>query len=412
MVTKPRSSSSKIFDLLRGFSLVLIVFFLSACISTRENAVSPPQQQKAENEAFLEKHWQRPLGSQGAVPISLNPTTCQQCHASQYADWRQSLHAHAMGPGILGQFADMRANAAEDHQACLRCHAPLSEQAEALAKALHKKTPLDRGLQSEGLICAGCHVRNGKWYGPPRVDGSRLEKNLAQYYPHGGWNAAPAFESSQFCAACHQFNKDDYALNGKLLENTFEEWQASRYAREGQSCQSCHMPERRHLFRGIHDSEMTRRALTIYESPPVVENGKVRAKLSVENTGAGHSFPTYVTPRVLLEIFQEDDKGHELARSRRQYVINREVSLDVSKEISDTRLAPGARAELAYDAALEKQAAQLVFRVRVEPDNFYAKFYRARLKSKGVKQGRKALEVALKNAETSPYTLYQSRQKL
>ncbi len=27
--------------------------------------------------------------------------------------------------------------------------------------------------------------------------------------------------------SCHQFGADGYALNGKLLENTYEEWKAS-----------------------------------------------------------------------------------------------------------------------------------------------------------------------------------------
>ena len=36
---------------------------------------------------------------------------------------------------------------------------------------------------------------------------------------------------------------------------------ASRHAREGRACQACHMPERRHLWRGIHDPEMVKRAL-------------------------------------------------------------------------------------------------------------------------------------------------------
>ena len=31
---------------------------------------------------------------------------------------------------------------------------------------------------------------------------------------------------SRFCAACHQFTKDEYALNGKLLQDTHAEWQA------------------------------------------------------------------------------------------------------------------------------------------------------------------------------------------
>ena len=55
--------------------------------------------------------------------------------------------------------------------------------------------------------------------------------------------------------SCHQFTPDGFALNGKLLETTYNEWKASRFAREGVQCQDCHMPDRRHRWRGIHDPD-------------------------------------------------------------------------------------------------------------------------------------------------------------
>ncbi len=63
------------------------------------------------------------------------------------------------------------------------------------------------------------------------------------------------FWKSDFCAVCHQFSPDQ-AINGKLLENTVEGWRQSPQAAAGQTCQSCHMPSRRHLWRGIHDPDM------------------------------------------------------------------------------------------------------------------------------------------------------------
>ncbi|MBA7466455.1 hypothetical protein ES707_01639 [subsurface metagenome] len=45
-------------------------------------------------------------------------------------------------------------------------------------------------------------------------------------------------------------------------ENTLVEWEQSPAARNGMTCQSCHMPQRRHLWRGIHDPDMVRSGLT------------------------------------------------------------------------------------------------------------------------------------------------------
>jgi len=56
---------------------------------------------------------------------------------------------------------------------------------------------------------------------------------------------------------------DGFALNGKLLQSTYDEWKASRFARQGVQCQDCHMPDRRHRWRGIHDADMVRSGLTI-----------------------------------------------------------------------------------------------------------------------------------------------------
>ena len=85
----------------------------------------------------------------------------------------------------------------------------------------------------------------------------------------------PACLSSEFCQSCHQFAPDGLALNGKLLENTYAEWKASRFAREGVQCQDCHMPDRRHLWRGIHDPAMVRSGLTI-----VARDGASRYRVS------------------------------------------------------------------------------------------------------------------------------------
>jgi len=243
---------------------------LSACEGTPGNpASSRPAGDAGGIENFLAGYWQRPLAAQGKAPAyfsaleaSLEPGSCAACHRAQFDDWRQSLHSRAMGPGIMGQLVNMAPHATDEHQDCLRCHAPLQEQAAGLAGALAQaKGGVDtsargpdsaRALHEQGLVCAACHMRGYQRYGPPRRDGSTPDR--AGTLPHNGWISSAAFEDSRFCAACHQFETGDYALNGKLLENTYQEWQASRYAREGKPCQSCHMPERRHLWRGIHDS--------------------------------------------------------------------------------------------------------------------------------------------------------------
>lgn len=372
-------------------------------------------------EAFLAAHWARPVAPQGDAPArfsateaALDPNACAGCHAAQFNDWRTSFHARAMGPGIMGQLVEMAPDARDEHQDCLRCHAPLAEQADSLSAALSAgaaSPPANRGAQQPlheyGLMCAGCHVRGHVRYGPPRRDGS--VPGTSDALPHGGWIGNVAFEDSRFCAACHQFDEDGFALNGKLLENTYEEWRESRYAKEGKTCQTCHMPDRRHLWRGIHDPEMVRAGVMVSATQATVEAGRVAASLMVRNTGTGHYFPTYVTPKVVVEAFQEDARGNVLEGSWQEYPIARQVALDLSSELADSRIAPDEARTFDYRAALAPEAVAIGFRVRVEPDAFYTDFYRALLDANPTAEGSRLIRRALDESLASHFTLFATR---
>ena len=355
------------------------------------------------------------LAAQG---ISLAPQSCATCHAAQFEEWGKSLHSRAMGPGVLGQLLNLPAHARGDHQDCIRCHAPLAEQADSLVAAIEKLSGKNMAginqpgpLHEQGLICAGCHVRDNTWYGPPRRDGSQPVGDTSAQ-PHGGWKASNAFESSQFCAACHQFKDDEYSLNGKLLENTFREWQGSRYAREAVSCQSCHMPDRRHLWRGIHDPEMVKKGVEIGAGPLSVATGELAAQLNVTNTGVGHYFPTYVTPKVVINAVQLDAQGNRLKGTEQEFVIGRQVSQDLSREIADTRIAPDARASFDYRRPRHSSATALAWEVQVQPDAFYLEFYESLLREAAQGTGQPLIKQARDAASASPYLVFSKRLPL
>src|SRR6266511_3075735 len=172
---------------------------------------------------FLRRHWRPPLAPQGPPPArfspleaSLHPEACGTCHSVQFADWRESTHAAATGPGLEGQLVEMFEGDPRSALGCLTCHAPLAEQSP--------------------LVAEGNEVRPN-----PAHDGSLASGVPRQTLPHNGVTRTPAFLKSEFCGSCHQFAPDGFALNSKLLENTYNEWKASRFAREGVQCQDCHM---------------------------------------------------------------------------------------------------------------------------------------------------------------------------
>ena len=359
-------------------------------------------------ESFVARHWHGPLAAQGPAPArytpveaSLRPEDCGSCHPAQLADWRTSVHAQSMGPGVAGQLVEMMKSAPADAIGCLGCHAPLAEQRPV-------DPNFDPALQTRGIVCAACHVRAHERFGPPRRDGSLASAAPRETLPHNGVTRTPAFLSSAFCRGCHQFTSDGFALNGKLLENTYAEWKASRFAREGVQCQDCHMPDRRHLWRGIHDADMVRSGLTITAraaSPRVRPGQTVSATLVVENTRVGHAFPTYVTPRVVLRGELIDSAGNVVPGTVRERVIAREVALDLSREIRDTRLAPGARARLDYRARAPVAGLRVRLSVVVEPDAFYTAFFEAVL-GNGAGEGEAQIREAHAATRKSVFTVY------
>ena len=135
--------------------------------------------------------------------------------------------------------------------------------------------------------------------------------------------------------------------------------------------------------------------------------GRVAARLVVESTGVGHRFPTYVTPIVVLRAELVDAAGRALAGTREEYRVGREVTLDLERELADTRLAPGERAELRYARALEGGAAAARFSVVVYPDAFYTAFFDTLLRQ-GAGRGEAEIRAALAETRQSAFTVFES----
>ncbi len=367
---------------------------------------------------FLGRHWRRPLAPQGDAPArfspveaSLHPEACGTCHPIQLADWRTSLHAASMGPGVAGQIVEMLATDPASALGCLGCHAPLAEQAPLAGRidALVDNPVHDRALGGKGVVCAACHVREHERFGPPRRDGSLTARAPRDTLPHAGVTRTPAFLASGFCRSCHQFQPDGLALNGKLLEDTYDEWQASRFARSNVHCQDCHMPDRRHLWRGIHDRDMVRGGVTITPRVRMERPGPARlvnVSLTLRNTRVGHAFPTYIPPRVVMRVELRDAAGVPVPGGVEEYTIGRDVSLDMAQELSDTRVRPGQTATVHLRRQVDQRGSSVRATVTVYPDAFYTRFFETLLEQ-GAGRGEPLIRRALEATRRSSFTIYE-----
>ena len=370
---------------------------------------------ESKGEEFLSAYWERPTPLQTlSNTFSLYPDECGTCHTSQYDAWKDSLHSKAVGPGLIGQLGTDLKSVPKDPQfaeSCYFCHAPMMEQSEMKeargkrqeAEEYIKNPSFDNRLKLSGVSCVVCHLREGTIYGPPAKAGVRGQGSgvrSEQQKAHNNFIEKDFFQKAEFCAACHQLD-EGYELNGKLLVNTYREWKESIYGQNNVPCQNCHMPDRQHLWQGIHDKEMVLRGVRI-ESVQY-EKG---VRLIITNSGVGHYFPTYTTPLVVVKGFMLDKKGKVIQGSLKEAFIGRKVSLDLSEEIFDTRIPPQKSFEFDYSARGGYSDSKIAFEVWVYPDEFYNRFYRDLLKDKDGGFDGKEIEKALKITERSGYILF------
>ncbi len=373
---------------------------------------------EAEQQGFLARHWQLPIPPQGQPPpryspieASLLPKSCGTCHPAELADWQTTVHAASMSPGVKGQLVEMLGTDAASALQCYTCHAPLTEQQEKVADRAggYRANPaFDATLKAQGLVCAACHVRAHERFGPPKRDGTLASALPREKLPHNGVTRTPAFLRSEFCKECHQFPADGYALNGKLLENTYNEWKAGPFGRAGVQCHECHMPDRRHLWRGIHDPDMVRSGVTLTVTTDKARyrpGDTVSATVTLASTKVGHYFPTYVTPRVVVTAELTDAAGRPVPGSREERVIGRDVPLDLSRELADTRIPPGERFVLAYRRPVDAPGLRLRVVVTVYPDHFYTRFFESFL-AQGAGKGTLEIREALAATRRSTFLLY------
>lgn len=408
---------------LGGFLLFLLIRVFAPTGSDLSDSSSIPSPELA-LEDFFNIYWQRPIAIQGDPPTgysqletSLKPEACGACHQQQYADWKESLHSKAMGPGPWGQILDLTRNNPEEALLCLTCHAPLGEQSPVVAQngGYRKNAHFDSSLQLEGITCAACHVRQHRRFGPPVA-----QENAATGYPpgtpnHGGVTRTPYFESAEFCKDCHQFDPDNTLLiNGKPLQDTYREWKNSIWGQGGAACQDCHMPGRRHLWKGIHDADMVKGGIRIetrVKKEGANKDGPLELSVDITNAAVGHRFPTYLTPKVFVRADLLDKSQKPLPGTRQERIIGWDARFESGgwREYFDTRIAPGETSQNNFTWSGSARATKLRTWVEVHPDHFYhVHFYPAYLKDGSLSSdGRKLIERALKESGESSYILFE-----
>lgn len=284
------------------------------------------------------------------TPSRVNPLACANCHQQIYSEWVTSAHAQS---AVNRRFLDVfYGKAVDPHRTprwslvrdrpdgrgvCAPCHIP---QAVFWSPALDEPEKTT-GAEREGVHCDVCHkIRDvavavfGLRHGshayefvlppPPRQvffgpldDVDRREDAYA-----------PVFKDARFCAPCHEG-----VVLGAHAYTTYSEWQSSPAAKQGKTCQSCHMaPDGRkrniapghggidrppstlstHRFEG-RSLEMLRNALTMEVTTRRGADSALRVDVTIRTSDVGHRVPTGFPQRhLVLAVMAIDQDGGAL----------------------------------------------------------------------------------------------------
>jgi hypothetical protein len=250
---------------LRAISKVL-AFVSAAAVSVvggaslgyaRERPVAPVPREEEDPHAAIFAESDYPSASQ-----------CATCHQSIYDEWSSSSHAYASVSPVFHKF-EQRINDLSQGTIgyfCMRCHASIGTTlGERRDLPLTQRTQVSR----EGITCIGCHrvaerygrvngerrVEPGSIYQPVYASGTgaglkealdqkarlRLKTSPTETGPglpiHGSSIQFDQLSKSEFCVSCHQVAVHP----GIKLEVVWEQYRASPAAKQGVSCQDCHM---------------------------------------------------------------------------------------------------------------------------------------------------------------------------
>jgi len=179
---------------------------------------------------------------------------CKTCHPRHFNEWRTSNHAYGQLSPFMNNLNKLihQKTSGTAGSFCVRCHSPMSV---IMGEEPLSPVELRNTVSIEGITCVVCHRlkgNHGKTRGEVVVNKGDLETPLfgpfdqikqipigrpeEKRFTHAA-TYTQNIRESQFCGQCH----DVPVPNSYRLEDLFGEWRNSPAAKEGTTCQDCHM---------------------------------------------------------------------------------------------------------------------------------------------------------------------------
>ncbi len=192
--------------------------------------------------AFAAKDEEGPMTPERVFPAS---SKCKKCHIRSNEEYEESTIARAIVSPTFRTMLEDYVSKGKDKRYCLNCHAPQSLVFPDLVESMIKQI-ISGDPTFEGVGCIQCHLIKAV---DPNVKGHPSVKLAPGRTVFGGYKDfleskahdsqyLDIFKKSDLCLACHTF-----APPGVSTAEAVGNWKGSKAAKEGKSCQTCHMPQ-------------------------------------------------------------------------------------------------------------------------------------------------------------------------
>ncbi len=266
-----------------------------------------PGQEKAGDEAY------------GIYPYDKfeKPEVCKACHVDFYYQWDQAMMSKAYTHHwdeieyfkLAVPHAEKDEKVAGVKAGCNGCHSPLA----FLAGNTPPPRPEENSRANESVSCDVCHTITGFAGDTPynfnfvsKPGRTKMGPKPGLESPHHVIQQNDFITTAEYCGTCHN-EKSPY---GAWVKSTHLEWKEGPYAKNGEVCQTCHMPRAegknaiiatearmiaQHLFHGAHDPGKLRGVIEMRMNPNQREaepGDPVVFSLQLHNAKAGHKVPS------------------------------------------------------------------------------------------------------------------------
>jgi hypothetical protein len=245
------------------------------------------------------------------------PKQCSICHPEIYGEWQQSLMSQCFThPWDEAEYFKLALpqslkleKVSEVKAGCNGCHSPLAY----LTGDIPPKLPSAGTRANDSVSCDVCHSISGSREKEPFNFSYIMNPGKTKYGTRR--DPAPQFHlaeynafigSPELCATCH----DEQSPYGAWVKETYREWKAGPYGKQGVRCQDCHMhyaPGKsalmgkdrsdiaHHVFHGPHFDQKLKGGidLALYTDSSEAKRGsKLVIRAELFNGKAGHYIPS------------------------------------------------------------------------------------------------------------------------